>query len=112
MLNRNHALSVFDPFREIEKVEKSFFDDPWANFGRTFTDSFRTDVTDEGDHFKITADLPGFEKENITDWNTYAYLQSEGKTSFDTIFKFDIEMELQMGSDETNAVLPESEYNK
>ncbi|MCI7691875.1 MAG: pilus assembly protein PilM [Oscillospiraceae bacterium] len=54
----------------------------------------------------------GFEKENITDWNTYAYLQSEGKTSFDTIFKFDIEMELQMGSDETNAVLPESEYNK
>ena len=65
MLNRNHALSVFDPFREIEKVEKSFFDDPWANFGRTFTDSFRTDVTDEGDHFKITADLPGFEKENI-----------------------------------------------
>ena len=57
MLNRNHALSVFDPFREIEKVEKSFFDDPWANFGRTFTDSFRTDVTDEGDHFKITADL-------------------------------------------------------
>ena len=47
MLNRNHALSVFDPFREIEKVEKSFFDDPWANFGRTFTDSFGTDVTDE-----------------------------------------------------------------
>ncbi len=65
MLNHNHALSVFDPFREMEKIEKSFFDDPWANFGRTFTDSFRTDVTDEGDHFKITADLPGFEKENI-----------------------------------------------
>ena len=65
MLNRNHALSVFDPFREMEKIEKHFFDDPWGNFGRTFTDSFRTDVTDEGDHFKITADLPGFEKENI-----------------------------------------------
>ena len=65
MLNRNHALSVFDPFREMEKIEKHFFDDPWGNFGRTFTDSFRTDVTDEGDHFKITAELPGFEKENI-----------------------------------------------
>ena len=65
MLNRNHALSVFDPFREMEKIEKHFFDDPWGNFSRTFTDSFRTDVTDEGDHFKITADLPGFEKENI-----------------------------------------------
>ena len=65
MLNRNHALSVFDPFREMEKIEKHFFDDPWGNFGRTFSDSFRTDVTDEGDHFKITADLLGFEKENI-----------------------------------------------
>ena len=65
MLNRNHALSVFDPFREMEKFEKHFFDEPWGNFSRTFTDSFRTDVTDEGDHFKITADLPGFEKENI-----------------------------------------------
>ena len=65
MLNRNHALSVFDPFREMEKIEKHFFDEPWGNFSRTFADSFRTDVTDEGDHFKITADLPGFEKENI-----------------------------------------------
>ena len=65
MLNRNHALSVFDPFREMEKIEKHFFDDPWSNFSRTFTDSFRTDVTDEGDHFKITADLPGFDKKDI-----------------------------------------------
>ncbi len=54
----------------------------------------------------------GFEKENITEWNTYAYLQSEGKTSFDTVFSFDIEMELQMGSDEANAKLPDSESNK
>ena len=53
----------------------------------------------------------GFAKDNITDWNTYAYLQSEGKTSFDTVFSFDIEMELQMGSDEANAKLPDSEFN-
>lgn len=45
----------------------------------------------------------GFKKENITKWNSYAYLQSEGKISFDTIFSFDIEMELQMGNDEKNA---------
>ena len=54
----------------------------------------------------------GFEKSNITEWNTYAYLHSEGKTSFDTVFSFDIEMELQMGSDEANAKTPESELNK
>ena len=65
MLNRNHALSVFDPFREMEKIEKHFFDDPWGNFGRTFSDSFRTDVTDEGDHFLLEADMPGFEKNDI-----------------------------------------------
>ena len=46
MLNRNHALSVFDPFREMEKIEKHFFDEPWGNFSRTFADSFRTDVTE------------------------------------------------------------------
>lgn len=58
---------------------------------------------------KIT--YTGFEKDNITKWNTYTYLQSEGKTSFDTVFSFDIEMELRMGSDEENAKLSESEEN-
>ena len=65
MLNRNHALSVFDPFREMEKIEKHFFDEPWGNSPPTFPASPRTAVTDEGAHSKITADLPGFEKENI-----------------------------------------------
>jgi len=27
--------------------------------------AFRTDVTDEGDHFLLEADLPGFEKQDI-----------------------------------------------
>ncbi len=54
----------------------------------------------------------GFSKDNITEWNTYAYLQSEGETSFDTVFSFDITMEVQMGSDEANAKLPDSENNK
>lgn len=53
----------------------------------------------------------GFKKENITKWNTYAYLQSEGRTSFDTVFSFDIEMELQMGNDEVNAKITESVEN-
>lgn len=60
----------------------------------------------------VNVKYEGFEKQNITEWNTYAYLQSEGGTSFDTVFSFDIEMELQMGSDEINAKLPEKEEEK
>ena len=75
-----------------------------------------------GESYFTNIKYTGFKKENITKWNTYAYLQSHQKDdkgnyigdtiSFDTIFSFDIEMELQMGSDEINAVLPESENNK
>ncbi len=60
-----------------------------------------------GEPYFVNVGYTGFKKENITEWNTYAYLQSEGSTSFDTVFSFDIEMELQMGSDEANAKMPE-----
>ncbi len=53
----------------------------------------------------------GFKKENITTYNTYAYLQSAGATKFDTVFSFEIEMSLQMGNDEENAKLPETQEN-
>ena len=62
-----------------------------------------------GEPYFTKVKYTGFKKENITEWNTYAYLQSEGEKGFDTVFSFDIEMELQMGSDEENAKLPESE---
>lgn len=62
-----------------------------------------------GEPYFVNVGYTGFEKKNITEWNTYAHLQSEGSTSFDTVFSFDIEMELQMGSDETNAKMPEED---
>ncbi len=34
-------------------------------FTDNFTGSFGTDITDEGDHYEMTADLPGFQKEDI-----------------------------------------------
>ena len=37
----------------------SFFNAPALN-------QFRTDVTDEGDHYLLETDLPGFEKKDIT----------------------------------------------
>ena len=56
-----HARNVaaFDPFRELDELERSFFGN-----GRSVS-SFRTDVTDTGDAYKLEAELPGFKKEDI-----------------------------------------------
>ena len=52
----NRRLAAYDPFREMENFERSFFG------GMT---EFRTDIKDEGDHYLVEADLPGFKKEDI-----------------------------------------------
>lgn len=68
MLNRrnNHAMTTYDPFQEMDSFERRFFEDP---FGVFFTDdslsAFKTDITDEGDTYKLEADLPGFDKKDI-----------------------------------------------
>lgn len=64
--NNNHIADYYNPFREMEEFEKRFFGRPFDNF---FTShdlaEFKTDITDEGDHYMLEADLPGFAKENI-----------------------------------------------
>ena len=50
----------FDPFRELDEMERAFFGS--NNNGRV---AFRTDVIDAGDAFKLEAELPGFKKEDI-----------------------------------------------
>ena len=52
-------VAAFDPFREMDELERSFFGD-----GRNVS-SFRTDVTDTGDAYKLEAELPGFKKDDI-----------------------------------------------
>ena len=65
--NNNNGLRTYDPFREMEAFERAFFSDPFAGFfNTTELAQFRTDVTDEGDHYLLEADLPGFEKKDIT----------------------------------------------
>ena len=54
---RRNSMARFDPFRELENFEKSFFGD--------FSGGFRTDIKDKGDHFELEADLPGVKKEDI-----------------------------------------------
>ena len=51
-------LVAYDPFRTLGELERAFFS------GRAPAE-FRTDIRDEGDHFLLEADLPGFNKEDI-----------------------------------------------
>ncbi len=51
--------SVFNPFRELERMEKEMFS------GNGVGTAFRTDVRDTEDAFLIEAELPGFAKEDI-----------------------------------------------
>lgn len=62
---RNNGLSVYNPFREMDNFEKSFFGDPFDFFNDGALADFKTDITDEGDHYKLEADMPGFAKDDI-----------------------------------------------
>ena len=65
--NNNQGLRTYNPFREMEELEKAFFSNPFGSFwGNAGLEEFKTDVTDEGDHYLLEADLPGFEKKDIT----------------------------------------------
>lgn len=61
--NRNNQMNTYNPFREMEEFERNFFANPF--FGMQDLAEFKTDVVDEGDHFLLEADLPGFEKKDI-----------------------------------------------
>ena len=47
----------YNPFRDLENWERSFFGD-WST-------GFNTDIKDKGDHYELEADLPGVKKEDI-----------------------------------------------
>lgn len=52
-------VSVYDPFRAFDELERSFFG------SQPMVSAFRTDVTDTGDAYKLEAELPGFNKDDI-----------------------------------------------
>ena len=57
--DRRHSRpAVFNPFKDLEDFEKSFF-------GRNSLDEFKTDIKDAGNAYVLEADLPGFKKEDI-----------------------------------------------
>ena len=57
--------SLYNPFRDIVEMERRFFGNPFGFFEDDRLAEFKTDVTDEGDHYALEADLPGFDKKDI-----------------------------------------------
>lgn len=55
---RNNDLLVWNPFRELEDMEKRFFSD-------RMTTAFKTDIRDNGKEYILEAELPGFDKSDI-----------------------------------------------
>ena len=55
--NNRKTAQVYDPFREMEDMERRFFGNSVG--------SFRSDIKDEGDAYLIETDMPGFRKEDI-----------------------------------------------
>ena len=52
--------SFRDMFRTLDRMERGFFGNNDSNVCQ-----FRTDIQDEGDHYLLEAELPGFNKEDI-----------------------------------------------
>lgn len=58
--------NVYNPFREMEELQRNFFGDPFAHYNHSDAlAEFRTDVIDEGNYFLLESDLPGFDKKDI-----------------------------------------------
>ncbi len=63
---RHNNEIAYNPFREMEDLERRFFEEPFADFFRSGDIAeFKTDITDEGDSYVLEADLPGFDKKDI-----------------------------------------------
>ena len=63
--NRKNTLNAYNPFRDMEDFERSFFANPFSFFNDHTLAEFKTDIADKGDHYLLEADLPGFAKEDI-----------------------------------------------
>ena len=55
---RRGAVDSYDPFRELENLERRFF-------GREALPVFSVDIFEETERYVMEADLPGFEKRDI-----------------------------------------------
>ena len=64
---RSNHMRGYDPFREMEEMERAFFGGHpfFGSRGMSTLGEFKTDIQDKGDSYLLEADLPGFRKEDI-----------------------------------------------
>lgn len=62
---KNNTVAAYDPFRELEEFERNFFGRPYGAMSGAFSEC-KTDISDQGDHFLVETDLPGFDKKDIS----------------------------------------------
>ena len=61
----NSCAHPYNPFRDFEDLERGFFGYPFGFVNDKPFGGLKTDITDEGDHYLLEADLPGFDKKDI-----------------------------------------------
>ena len=56
--HRGGSHPAYNPFRDMEEMERRFFDRPFASFfGSGDIAEFKTDISDRGDSYLLEADL-------------------------------------------------------
>ena len=64
---KNQKHLAYNPFRDMEEMEKKFFEAPFGGFFHNEDIAeFKTDITDRGEDYLLEADLPGFDKSAIS----------------------------------------------
>ena len=57
----------YNPFRELDRFERMMFGEMMPKQeAKNMTKGIRTDITDNGNEYLLDAELPGFNKEDIT----------------------------------------------
>ncbi len=56
----------YNPFKAFEEMEKRFFSNPLTLFEKEESFPIKTDIRDMGEYYLLEADLPGFDKKDIT----------------------------------------------
>ena len=74
---RRSNIGYYNPFKELEEFEKRLFSN------QSVTPQFRTDIRDTEKEYILEADLPGFDKEDISlsIENGYLIVSAEHKTN-------------------------------
>lgn len=56
---KRRNVNLYNPFEELEDLQRKFY-------GETTIAEFKTDIRDEGESYVLEADLPGFDKKDIS----------------------------------------------